>query len=101
MSAAIGAPAAHHACARLRNFAAAAIDVSDGLVGDVDKLSSGSRRGADRGGECAAVAAAAKAVTRDPELLEALLTGGDDYEIVAAVPGGNASGFEAEAKSKA
>ena len=42
----------------------------------------------------------AKAVTRDPELLEALLTGGDDYEIVAAVPEGNASGFEAEAKSK-
>ena len=42
--------------------------------------------------------AAAKAVARDPELLEALLTAGDDYEIVAAVPEGNTSGFEAEAQ---
>ena len=85
----------------LRNFAAAAIDVSDGLVGDVDKLSSVSHGGAVI--EAASVPlspAAAKAVTRDPELLEALLTGGDDYEIVAAVPEGNTSGFEAEAKSK-
>lgn len=85
----------------LRNFAAAAIDVSDGLVGDIDKLAKVSHAGAVI--EAASVPlspTAAKAVTHDPALLEALLTGGDDYEIVAAVPDGNASGFEAEARSK-
>ncbi len=30
--------------------------------------------------------AAQKALARAPELLETLITGGDDYEIVAAVP---------------
>jgi len=85
----------------LRNFAAAAIDVSDGLAGDIDKLAKVSHAGAVI--EAASVPlspAAAKAVTHDPALLEALLTGGDDYEIVAAVPDGNASGFEAEATAK-
>ncbi len=85
----------------LRNFAAAAIDVSDGLVGDIDKLAKVSHAGAVI--EAANVPlspAAAKAVAHDSALLEALLTGGDDYEIVAAVPDGNASGFEAEARSK-
>jgi thiamine-monophosphate kinase len=44
--------------------------------------------------------AAEKAVRRDPRLLAALLTAGDDYEIVAAVPGASGPAFEAEAKGK-
>jgi thiamine monophosphate kinase len=43
---------------------------------------------------------AEKAVRREPHLLAALLNAGDDYEIVAAVPGSSAPGFEAEAKGK-
>ncbi len=85
----------------LRNFAAGAIDVSDGLVGDVDKLAKVSHVGAVIEAESVPLSSAAeKVLARDPALLEALLTGGDDYEIVAAVPDGNASGFEAEASAK-
>ncbi len=43
---------------------------------------------------------ARKAVESDPKLLEALLTGGDDYEIVASVPEASASSFEAEIRTK-
>ena len=32
--------------------------------------------------------AAGAALERDPTLMEAVLTGGDDYEILAAVPAG-------------
>ncbi len=85
----------------LRNFAAGAIDVSDGLVGDVDKLAKVSHAGAMIEAQSVPLSPAArKAVKQESALLEALLTGGDDYEIVAAVPEGNASGFEAEATAK-
>jgi thiamine-monophosphate kinase len=85
----------------LRNFASAAIDVSDGLVGDVAKLAAVSHVGAAI--EAARVPLsppAHKAVERDPSLLAALLTGGDDYEIVASVPEASAPAFEAELRAK-
>jgi thiamine-monophosphate kinase len=85
----------------LRNFASAAIDASDGLVGDVGKLAAVSHVGAVI--EAARVPlspASRKAVVRDPSLLEALLTGGDDYEIVASVPEASASAFENEIRAK-
>lgn len=86
----------------VRNFAQGAIDVSDGLVGDVEKLAHVSRVGAVI--EAANVPfspAARKALAREPAaLLANLLTAGDDYEIVAAVPEASASAFEAEAKDK-
>ena len=45
--------------------------------------------------------AARKALAREPAaLLANLLTAGDDYEIVAAVPEASAAAFEAEAKDK-
>lgn len=85
----------------LRNFAQSAIDVSDGLVLDTEKLAKVSRVGAvietDR---VPFSPAARKALARAPELLEVLITAGDDYEIVAAVPETNAVNFEAEAKAK-
>jgi thiamine-monophosphate kinase len=85
----------------LRNFAQGAIDVSDGLAGDIGKLASVCHVGAVI--EAARVPLsppAEKAVRREPHLLAALLNAGDDYEIVAAVPGSSAPGFEAEAKGK-
>ena len=85
----------------VRNFAQSAIDVSDGLVGDVEKLAQVSHVGAVI--EAAKVPlspAARKALKREPALLDSLLTAGDDYEIVAAVPEARASAFEAEANEK-
>jgi thiamine-monophosphate kinase len=85
----------------VRNFAQAAIDVSDGLVADVQKLAQVSHVGASI--ETARVpfsSAARKALKREPKLLETLLTAGDDYEIVAAVPEASAPAMEAEATAK-
>jgi thiamine-monophosphate kinase len=85
----------------LRNFAQAAIDVSDGLVADVEKLAQTSHAGAIiEGGKVPLSTAARKVLAREPKLLGALLTGGDDYEIVAAVSETNVSAFEAEAKNR-
>jgi thiamine-monophosphate kinase len=85
----------------VRNFARGAIDVSDGLVADIDKLAQASHVGAAiEAGQVPFSPAAQKALRREPELLAALLTAGDDYEVVAAVPESSASAFEAEAKDK-
>ncbi len=66
-------------------FASAAMDISDGLVGDLDKLlaASGSTASIDAGlaplsAECAGFL--------DEDLLKRILTSGDDYEILAAIP---------------
>jgi thiamine-monophosphate kinase len=70
----------------LRRHASAAIDVSDGLVGDLAKLCRVSGVGAD-----AAIAdvplsqAARQVVAAAPALIETILTGGDDFEVIATV----------------
>jgi thiamine-monophosphate kinase len=85
----------------LRNFAQGAIDVSDGLASDVGKLASVSHAGAViEAGRVPLSQAAEKALGREPRLLRALLTAGDDYEIVAAVPGASGPAFETESKGK-
>lgn len=85
----------------IRNFAQGAIDVSDGLVGDIGKLAHVSHVGAViEAGRVPFSRAAEKALRREPELLGMLLTAGDDYEIVAAVPEASAAAFAAEAKAK-
>jgi len=85
----------------IRNFAQGAIDVSDGLVSDIGKLARVSHVGAVIEAERVPFSpAAAKALQREPQLLAMLLTAGDDYEIVAAVPAASAAIFEAEMKAK-
>jgi thiamine-monophosphate kinase len=71
----------------LIEHASAAMDVSDGLAGDLAKMVRAS--GATAVVETAQVPlspAARAALAADPALLDRLLTGGDDYEILAAVP---------------
>ncbi|WP_425104094.1 thiamine-phosphate kinase [Ancylobacter sp.] len=71
----------------LREHASAAMDVSDGLVGDLAKMLEASGVGGEI--ETARVPlspAARRAVEAEPALLEIALTGGDDYEILAVVP---------------
>ncbi len=81
-------------------YAAAAMDVSDGLVGDCAKLAEASKVGAVI--DAAAVplsAGAARAVATDATALSQALTGGDDYELLLAVDPEDAELFESEAAS--
>jgi thiamine-monophosphate kinase len=93
-------PAARHRLVLpLRECARAAIDVSDGLVGDTAKLCTAS--GVSATIEAARVplsVPAIKVVAKKPELLAELITAGDDYEIVAAMEASHVSGFEKEAQ---
>jgi thiamine-monophosphate kinase len=84
----------------LREHASAAMDVSDGLAGDLAKMMRA-------GGTTAAVdlravpvsPAARAALAGEPGLLDRLVTGGDDYEILFAVPDGRLDAFLAAAAS--
>jgi thiamine-monophosphate kinase len=72
----------------LRRYASAAMDVSDGLVKDLERMLRGSGvAGLLRAGAVPLSEAARKIVAREPERLAQLLTGGDDYEVLAAVSG--------------
>jgi thiamine-monophosphate kinase len=73
----------------IRAHAAAAMDVSDGLLGDAVKLGAAASHGA-----CAPridlarvplSAAARAALTAEPALIERVVAGGDDYEVLMAV----------------
>lgn len=67
----------------LQAHASAAMDVSDGLVGDLDKLLAASAVGAEIDLDAVPLSAAARAaVMADPALMELAWTGGDDYEIL-------------------
>jgi thiamine-monophosphate kinase len=82
----------------IRRFASAAMDISDGLAGDFAKLCRASRVGGDI--EVARVplsAAARAALERDSSAIEPILTGGDDYEILATVSAAQLPAFRAAA----
>lgn len=71
----------------VRVHASAAMDVSDGLAGDLAKLCRVSRVSADIDVSAVPLSAAARAViAADPAQLVTALSGGDDYEIIATVP---------------
>jgi thiamine-monophosphate kinase len=78
----------------VRGHVTAAMDVSDGLAGDLAKLCRASGVAADI--DCARVPlsdAARTALAREPGLIETIITGGDDYEILAAVAAGEVEPF--------
>jgi thiamine-monophosphate kinase len=71
----------------LRRHASAGMDVSDGLAGDLGKLCRASGIAAEV--EIARVPlskAARAALAAEPTLIKTILTGGDDFEVIAAVP---------------
>lgn len=71
----------------LRAYASAAIDVSDGFVGDLGKLLRVSGVSADIALDAVPLSdAAGRALATDPSLRETIFAGGDDYEIVCTVP---------------
>lgn len=71
----------------LQAHASAAMDVSDGLIGDLAKLLAASKVGAEIDLDAVPLSPAARsAVMADPALAELAWTGGDDYEILCTVP---------------
>jgi thiamine-monophosphate kinase len=59
------------------------MDISDGLIGDLAKLTQASGVSAEVAiADIPFSAAAKQALSLDPSLLETVLTGGDDYEIL-------------------
>jgi thiamine-monophosphate kinase len=84
----------------VREHASAAMDVSDGLAGDLTKLCAVSAVAATV--EVAKVPlsdAARGALAAEPSLVETILTGGDDYEVLCAVSPDKAERFRAAANA--
>lgn len=78
----------------LRQYASAAMDVSDGLVKDLDRLLRASGVAGRLIAEDVPLAGPArKVVVRAPERLAGLITAGDDYEVLATVPHDKARAF--------
>jgi thiamine-monophosphate kinase len=71
----------------LVGLATAALDVSDGLVGDLGHIAEASGVGCVVEAARVPLSAPARAaLTTDPELRETVLTGGDDYELLFTLP---------------
>ena len=71
----------------LRAHASAAMDVSDGLAGDLAKLCRVSGVATEIEVTRVPLSTAARAaLAREPALIETIITGGDDYEVLACVP---------------
>jgi thiamine-monophosphate kinase len=86
----------------VRDHASAAMDVSDGLAGDLAKL-------CDASGVSAAIdapsiplsASTARLVARGSVRIEAIVAGGDDYEILCTIPEDRFEAFAQEARRAA
>ena len=75
----------------VRAHASAAMDVSDGLIGDLAKLCAASGVAAEIDiAKMPFSLAVRDAVRADPKLMEPAVTGGDDYEILCTAPRGEA-----------
>jgi thiamine-monophosphate kinase len=80
----------------LASEASAAMDISDGLALDLSRMCQASHVSAEVWTPAIPLSEAARAiVANDSDALKTILTGGDDYEILAAVPPDRASAFEA------
>ena len=86
----------------IRDHASAAMDISDGLAGDLKKLCAAS--GVSAAIDLASVprsAAAAALLERDAVGIETLLSGGDDYEILCTIPEDRFEAFALAARQAA
>jgi thiamine-monophosphate kinase len=86
--------------AAVREHASAAMDVSDGLAGDLAKLCKASGVSAEIKLEQVPLSPAARVgLATKLTTIEALISGGDDYEVLCTVPEGRLPAFMAAAKA--
>ncbi len=81
----------------IKEFASAAIDVSDGLVSDLENLCRASNKSADvQINNVPLSSALQKAIKVEPALFSHALGWGDDYEIMATIPEHRVKDFKQE-----
>jgi thiamine-monophosphate kinase len=84
--------------AAVREYATAAMDVSDGLAGDLTKLCAASRVSADIEISAIPLSEPARALWAEAQVsLENIVAGGDDYEVLCTVPESRWDSFYAAA----
>lgn len=80
-------------------YASAAMDISDGLVGDFTKLCAASKVGGElRQSAIPLSGPARKILAKVPALVETVLCGGDDYHVLLTVPPQRADKFEQQVR---
>ncbi len=78
------------AVSAVRDLVHAAMDISDGLAGDLEKMCRASGTGADVFlADIPFSSAAERVLAANPDLLSTAICGGDDYEILLSVDPGN------------
>lgn len=84
----------------LRAHASAAMDLSDGLLKDLGRMAAASGVGVQLDLRTLAMQPfVASLLSHRPQLVESIVAGGDDYEILAAVPADHAAEFEQEVRA--
>ena len=84
----------------LRKNAHGGMDISDGLAGDLAKMCRASRVDATIDVAHVPLSRAARtALAAEPALIETILTGGDDYEVLAGVPARKLAALRKAAKA--
>ena len=85
--------------AAIRDHASAAMDVSDGLAGDLAKLCAASGVSADIDLSGVPLSAPGRALVANGSAdIEAIVSGGDDYEVLCAIPENRWDSFSAAAR---
>jgi thiamine-monophosphate kinase len=85
----------------LRGVASAAVDVSDGLLGDLGHVLAASGVGAEVAVDALAAGSASPVLAAQPEATQrlCLLAGGDDYELCFSAPPGQAQAVQTAARA--
>ncbi len=88
--------------ALVQDYASASMDVSDGLLGDLEKLCRASGKGAGvQLSQIPLQTCLQKQAFDNPDLLARLITGGDDYEVLMSVSTAQTKAFEQAAQQAA
>lgn len=81
----------------LKNNVRASMDISDGLIADCSRMARASGLKAVLQTDALPLSDAARlAVSKDESVLQAILSGGDDYEILSAVPKDRVKAYQKE-----